>query len=458
MTMPAIAQNREFNLKFTQHSDILHVTYMGNDMELNNLNYVMRNEKPNVISGIVHIALVSNIRTGDRNNPLAINKASINASVVRAYLKVRYGLSDHHFTLHFDDGLNMDNNVKVSVEYRPIEVGENRSIYYTKSIDWRSYDLIMSRYVVIPMVKGSRVADSRMVDNRESDYRYADASRREDPARGVKTEPLRVESVKNEVETKIVEPPVRVETKIVEPPKEETKAAEPAKTDTRTVITVPSSKANDRVVYIETENRSKRDRESIERIGYTPSFAIKTNAAYWAGYTPFSYAGLFDMEAFPAELGNMLPNIEAEYYFKNRRFSLTGEALFGITNYSDNHWWKMSSYSVEPRLWLDKSGTFKGLYTGLFGFIGDYDIREELDVHSYGYTGMHFGGGLSLGYLQPVYKGFALELGLRGGYQSVNRDIYSYANETYTFLSSDSVSGFRLLGAKLSLMYRFQRK
>jgi len=431
IAMPVYAQtvgSREFNFGFAGFSEILYPSYMNNYSELREIHRVMSYEKENILAGVSHIALVSNIRTGDKNNAAGINRASAIGSVVRAFLKTRYGLSDRHFTFCFDDSSNTEHNVRVAILNRAISAGENRNIYYTKSSS--RYDYIMMQYGSIPMSKADVAVQ-----------RYA-------VAEPVKETPV---VTANNPSTTVGTGEVRTMF-LTELPAD--KKAEDIKTE--------EVKAEEnKVVYIQISDyvgrKQNKDKVVKTRDGYYPRFAVKTNGLSWAGYTTFSYADFFNQEPFPTEFGNVLPNIEVEYYF-NGRFSIAGEAEYNSKNYSDNYWWKIASYSLEPRFWLGKRDLFRGAYLGLFGMAGDYDIKEESDVNKYGYTGMHYGGGLSLGYLQPIYKGLAIEIGIRGGYQYIDRDTYIFNNGLYDRQGSDVIDGFRVLGIKASLMYRFKRR
>ena len=419
IAMPVFAQTvggREFNLGFGKFSEILYPSYMNNDSELREIHRIINNEKNNILAGVSHIALVSEIRLGDKDNAAGINRASITGSVVRAFLKVRYGFSDNHFTFCFDDSRDTEHNVRVAIINRAISPGKNRNIYYTKNSD--SYNYVMTQYGTIPMC-------------RDDAQRYA-------VAEPVKDAPvIAVDSSANVIISVVGDSSTVAEAVEIKP---------------KFVTELPPEKKAEDVKTSRKQNRAARTNDE-----YHPLLAVKTNGLYWAGYTSFSYAEFFDMKSVPTEFGNMLPNLEAEYYF-NGRFSIAAEAAYKVKNYSNDYWWKVSSYSIEPRLWLGKRGLFRGAYIGLFGVVGDYDMKDECDVDNYGYTGMHYSGGLSFGYLQPIYKGLAIEIGVKGGYQYVERETYVVNSGVYYLRGSDTIDGFRILGAKISLMYRFKRK
>jgi len=415
IAMPLFAQRveeREFNLAFGEFSDILYPAYMNNESELSEIHRIISEDKNSILAGECYIALVSNIRPGDKGNGAKINRASITGSVVRAFFKVRYGLSDSHFTFCFDDGRDLENNVKVSFINGAIPAGANRYIYYTQN-DY-NYNYVMMQYGTIPICRGSVVQNSDDI-----------------------VIPAAVDT--SMVVTEAVRPNV-------EPERPADKRGEEVK------------KEENKVVYVEPSDNIKTKRNRIKRDDgdYYPLIALKSNALFWAGYTPFIYDDFFGMEPASSEFGYMLPNLEGEYYF-NGRFSIAGDGAYMVNKYGNDYWWKVSSYSLEPRIWVGQKGLYKGLYIGLFGIVGDYDMKREKDVNNYGYTGNQYGGGLSLGYLQPIYKGLAFEIGIRGGYHYIDRESYIVNSGVYHLQSSDSMDGFRILGARVSLVYRFRK-
>ena len=402
ISLPVFSQNKEYNFKFFPESEVFSLGYMDNNLEFPAMDGAIRYSNADILSGQAHIALISDIKTGEGNDPAAINRASIVGNVLKSYLKTTYKLSNEHFTFHFDDSNNIDDRVRVVIMNRPIKEGENREIYYTRSDRLR---IVLDQYKVVPMVNyvgANRQAIAEVVPG--SVVETSGVSERDLGAK-----------IGGALENKIEE-----------------------------------------VAALTTEK--KRRSKSIIKFSYFPRFAVKTNLLYWVGYTPFSYEGFFNMEPAPTALRNMLPNIEIEYYFGGK-ISVAAEVAYMKHNYSEEKWWKVSSYSLEPRFWLGGKDLYKGVFVGLFGQAGDFDINEEFDINNNGYTGTYYGGGLSLGYLLPIYRGFAVEVGVKGGYQIVNRDQYVLApNGDYTFFGRDRIDGFRLLGANISLMYRFRSK
>ena len=115
----------------------------------------------------------------------------------------------------------------------------------------------------------------------------------------------------------------------------------------------------------------------------------------------------------------------------------------------------MTCLEVEPRWWLWGDSRFRGLYAGVYGQYGSFNVRikEELEDNS---TGLFYGAGISVGWLQPIWRGFYVEAGLQAGYRSDTVDVYEFipgsANKK---LATYTLNSFTLQGMNLSVGYRF---
>lgn len=170
-----------------------------------------------------------------------------------------------------------------------------------------------------------------------------------------------------------------------------------------------------------------------------PTFAIGTNLLEWAGFRPdFSHT-------------TVIPNIYIEYYFL-KRWSAKAAFSYCDWSYSDGKRYQgLSSYSVEPRFWWKNDGTFRGLFLGVYGQAGDYNQKCPLE----NYTGKYYSGGVSAGYLFPLYKGLAVEVSLRAGYRHATVKKYQAGEECSDLCRSYSKNEFTITGSFLNLLYRF---
>ena len=180
-----------------------------------------------------------------------------------------------------------------------------------------------------------------------------------------------------------------------------------------------------------------------EKKDFRPFLAIKTNLLYWATIMPDFHSYTF------------VPNLELEWFFCNR-WSLSGTGNFAKWSYGDD-FFGISSWSIEPRFWLNGNGRFRGFYLGVYGQAGDYDSqngRADLD----GNTGNLWGTGLSFGAAIPFSDRVGLEVGIRGGYRHSEVNGYTYEAPDYFLDYETSDNHWGVTGIKASLYFRFGRK
>ncbi len=172
---------------------------------------------------------------------------------------------------------------------------------------------------------------------------------------------------------------------------------------------------------------------------FTPTIAVGTNLLEWAGFRPdFTHT-------------TVIPNIYVEYYFL-KRWSAKAAFSYCDWSYSDgNRYQGLSSYSVEPRFWWKNDGKFRGLFLGVYGQLGDYNQKCPLE----NYTGKYYSGGLSVGYLFPLYKGLAVEVNVRAGYRHATVKKYDANEECSDLCRKYNKNEFTITGSFLNLLYRF---
>lgn len=170
-----------------------------------------------------------------------------------------------------------------------------------------------------------------------------------------------------------------------------------------------------------------------------PTLAIGTNLLEWAGFRPdFSHT-------------TVIPNLYIEYYFL-KRWSAKAAFSYCDWSYSDGKRYQgLSSYSIEPRFWWKSDGTFRGLFLGVYGQAGDYNQKCPLE----NYTGKYYSGGVSAGYLFPLYKGLAVEVSLRAGYRHATVKNYQADEECSDLCRRYHKNEFTITGSFLNLLYRF---
>jgi hypothetical protein len=123
-----------------------------------------------------------------------------------------------------------------------------------------------------------------------------------------------------------------------------------------------------------------------------------------------------------------MPNLELEWVIA-RRWSVAASALFekfSITPGYDA--WHVTAYTLEGRYRLWPDGRYGGLYLGLYGRVGDYNIRRENSDAPTGNTGRYCGVGLSAGYTLPIGDRWVVEAGAAAGYRHC--DVKEYSHES----------------------------
>ena len=171
---------------------------------------------------------------------------------------------------------------------------------------------------------------------------------------------------------------------------------------------------------------------------------VKTNALLFAGLLP------------DGSMYSPVANGAVEVYFMDRFSAQVSFAYAMPYNKGDRYnLFSVTSLEVEPRWWLRGNSRFRGLYAGVYGQYGNFDVRikEKLEDNS---TGSFYGGGISVGWLQPIWQGFYLEAGLQAGYRSDTVDVYEFiSGSANKKLATYTLNSFTLQGMNLSVGYRF---
>lgn len=181
-----------------------------------------------------------------------------------------------------------------------------------------------------------------------------------------------------------------------------------------------------------------------------PLLSVKTNLLTWAGLTP------------DGKLASFRPNLALEVFFA-RRWSLSASGEYSYWQGGTGHkFWGLSGYSLEPRLWLLGDGTYRWLYLGAYGQMGDYDYQPhpdgDPDRTGASLTGTYWSAGLSVGLYLRLSRHWGVEAGLRGGYRDASGKAYD--NEPpYAYYHHDAASGrWGITGFNLSITYRWWNK
>lgn len=171
---------------------------------------------------------------------------------------------------------------------------------------------------------------------------------------------------------------------------------------------------------------------------------VKTNALLFAGLLP------------DGSMYSPVANGAVEVYFMDRFSAQVSFACAMPYNKGDKYnLFSMINLGLEPRWWLWGNSRFSGLYAGVYGQYGNFDvsIKEKLEDNS---TGSFYGGGISAGWLQPLWRGFYVEAGVQAGYRNDTVNVYEFTpGHPYKRLGTYILNSFTLQGINLSVGYRF---
>lgn len=187
---------------------------------------------------------------------------------------------------------------------------------------------------------------------------------------------------------------------------------------------------------------AERERVRQERMKFVPVIGIKTNLVGWAGVTP------------EFERTTFMPNLAVEGFFA-RRFSAELSAVYSDFDFGGGEHWGLSGYSLEPRFWLKGDGRYKGLYFGVYGQTGDFNVKRKEAETTVNHTGTYFDAGVSVGYYLPLTKHWGFEFGLRGGYHKADSELYEIRGDANYRQEKEDADRLGLTRLNVSVSYRF---
>lgn len=245
--------------------------------------------------------------------------------------------------------------------------------------------------------------------------------------------------------------------KKTEPVKQETACADSSNTSLKDSLSAEKERAlYSKEEQMDEENTSATNANvtsvpaDIPVAARRPIIALKTNLLTWAGLTP------------EGKLAAFRPNLAAEVFFA-RCWSVEASAAYSHwKGGKGNQFWGLSGYSLEPRFWLNGDGTYRWLYLGAYGQLGDFDHRpypaDDRKIEGVSTTGSYWSSGLSLGIYLPLTRHLGLEAGLRGGYRHADCKAYDY-EPAHDYYHHDFTSNrWGITGFNFSVTYRWLTK
>ena len=191
------------------------------------------------------------------------------------------------------------------------------------------------------------------------------------------------------------------------------------------------------------DEETKKTAKTREKVGAKdPSarFALKTNLLLWSGVLP------------NAKHQTPVANAALEYYI-TPHWSVEAGAAYSYWHYDNrNNFQGLSGYRLEGRYRTRFLHDNLTGFLGLYGRVGDYDLR-----HAANHTGKYWDAGLSGGLTFRLVGNLGMEVGGRLGYLNTTPVEYKIdGNTNWFFTHADACRKIRLTGLNVSLMYRFK--
>lgn len=173
--------------------------------------------------------------------------------------------------------------------------------------------------------------------------------------------------------------------------------------------------------------------DDMSMVKLRENFALKTNLLYYAF---------------------LMPNIEIEWMFANRWSAALEWQGAWWSKSTPRKVYRLSTVMPEVRYWAIDRSRWHGMYVGIFGGAGLYD----LDNSKKGHEGEGAMVGFSVGYMWPISKHLSLDASLGAGYLRIRDKEYAPRDGHFLYHLTNNINYFGPLRAKLSLVWRIQSK
>ena len=437
-------QGDSFLFSFMPGEADIQAGYGNNTIEMERLNRKIWPVINPLVDGEYHLLIVSHVfsETGSISKT-AINTAAWRASMVRRYLKNKYELDNRNISFYVDRSGEWGNSVHVYLLYFPMPEFANKQIFFSTDQSLSAISASLKRYAEPP-------------------YIYV----MNDPDLTVDQEPFAYVVVNNKAELPYEEgamvpvvPPTAEKEQPAKTPTPAAVAVVPQTTQVAKKTTRQQSVAKAPVQMSEPQVQPRMSAEEVAAFTDYPTYqpfnlTVRTNLLSWATLTPGFSIG---KEGASMAIGATMPNLELEYAFGGWGSIVLG-GTYSRFSYkgNPNNLWGLSSMLVEPRLWFNDDGTYRGFNVGLQLKYGNFNVRDNQPV-GYGRTGQFFTAGVMLNYLQPIVENLAIEAGVGFGSRMVfNASVYErdYTQQISQTIESYSQTNF-MINLRLALVYRF---
>lgn len=149
----------------------------------------------------------------------------------------------------------------------------------------------------------------------------------------------------------------------------------------------------------------------------------------------------------------LMPNVELEWMFA-KKWSAALEyqvAWYSKTTPGKHKVYRLATITPEVRFWPIERSRWHGMYVGVFGGVGLYDLSRG----RHGHEGEGFMTGISAGYMFPIGKHLSIDAGLGVGYMRARDKEYYPHDGHYLYQLTKNINYVGPLRLKLSLVWRF---
>lgn len=417
----------------------IQATYGNNSIEMERLNRKIWPVMNPLMDGEFHVLVVSHIYTETGAvSKTAVNTAMWRGNTVRKYLKNKYELDNKQISFYVDRSGEWGNSVHVYLLYFAMPEFANKQIFYSTDQSIPAISSSLKRYAEVPYIYVLNDPDL-CVDDEVFAYVVIDGKA------DLPYEEGAMIPVAPPVQEKVSKAPV-----VSQPARTEPEIARQA-----TVSVTPEPQVSER------QSTGHQPRQEATRFvpKVYPTFqmtnlTVRTNLLPWFTVSPGLSVGKNGAEL---KTGSIMPNLELEYMFGGWGSVILGGTYsrFGYKG-NPNNLWGVSALSLEPRLWFNDDGTYRGFNVGLQLKYGNFNVRDN-DPLGHGQTGQFFGIGVMLNYSQPISGNFAFEAGLGFGSRMIfDASTYMRDYETQVSETTDNFSATHfMLNFRLALVYRF---
>lgn len=440
---------------FKPNKSLLYTAYKSNQKSLNWLNSTVVANRAALQSGEVYLEIFAYIPASEVGDARAINWASIQGSVVRAYIKTQYGISHDKCTFAIDTTQNLQNVIQVQLVSGTVPRYSNQQISYSSSRSASSAQRAVRDYRNgVPYMSYLMYLAKRDVAFGQGGDFYALRDGQWTPEElneYIESTPLSELAEVGGLDIYIK----RADGEFISASQSDINQGVNilyAKNADGTFhfagesdITAAARKANTNIAspeYLSATSSSfvRTEPYAVSDAGHYrdyPIFAFKTNLLYWA---------------------IALPNIEMEFFI-GKRFSINIEGRYTwmsevLGNQKSYYTW---GAGAEFRVWFKGDNKFEGFYAGIGGETGQYDFKFTDDGN--GNQGDYYTAGVSFGYLMPINKHLNMEFGIGVGYVNYQDKEYLWSGKK--FEPADKMDpiktnwGIFPTKAKVSLVWKF---